>query len=88
MRKCKFNMPEYQKIFDGNGGYLYTEKKDSWSEGFFHQWGHEYVEFETGPGNYTVGIVETADGKIFTPDPKNIVFLDPMQDDKCLSTTK
>ena len=66
MRKCKFNMNfRSMKDFD-----------DTWGLGEFHQWGSDYEEFETGPGNYTVGIVEDSDGKIHQPFPENIVFLD------------
>lgn len=35
-------------------------------EARFHQWGCEYEEFESGPGNYTVAVVEFADGSIGT----------------------
>jgi len=43
-------------------------------EGVFHQWGCDYEEFDSGPGNYTVAIVELADGKIETFHPNNITF--------------
>ena len=33
-------------------------------EGLFHQWGSKYEEFENGPGNYTVAIVEFPDGTV------------------------
>lgn len=42
----------------------------------FHQWGVEYEEFETGPGNYTVAIVELPSGEIQTHMPEHIRFLD------------
>lgn len=45
-------------------------------EGRFHQWGSEYEEFESGPGNYTVAVIEFADGTIGTVMPENIRFLD------------
>jgi hypothetical protein len=45
-------------------------------EGIFHQWGCNYEEFENGAGNYTVGIVETIDGKIHMPMADDITFLD------------
>jgi len=31
-----------------------------WGIGFFHQWSINYEEFETGPGNYPVAIIEDA----------------------------
>ncbi|SDU91381.1 hypothetical protein SAMN05216202_1527 [Pseudomonas mucidolens] len=39
-------------------------------EARFHQWGCEYEEFESGPGNYTVAVVEFADGSIGTVMPE------------------
>lgn len=46
------------------------------AEGKFHCWGVEYEEFENGPGNYTVAIVEMPDGSIQTLMPFLIRFLD------------
>ncbi|WP_277593635.1 hypothetical protein [Pseudomonas chlororaphis] len=46
------------------------------AEGKFHGWGVEYEEFENGPGNYSVAIVEMADGTIQTLMPWAIRFLD------------
>ena len=45
------------------------------AEGLFHQWGCDYEEFENGPGNHTVGIVELLDGRIIRTEPPNIQFL-------------
>lgn len=45
-------------------------------EGKFHGWGSGYEEFESGPGNYTVAIVEFPDGKVDTVVPYLIRFLD------------
>lgn len=42
----------------------------------FHQWGAEYEEFDTGPGNYTVAIVELEDGTIKTIPPNWVKFED------------
>lgn len=44
--------------------------------GKFHQWGSSYEEFEGGPGNFTIAIVEMPDGSIITPQPEDIVFQD------------
>jgi len=41
----------------------------------FHQWGNGYEEFDEGPGNYTVAIVELPDGRVITPLPENIQFI-------------
>lgn len=58
--------------YDSQG--LYVERK--FEEGIFHQWGSAYEEFETGPGNYTVAIVELPDGKVVTPYVEDIQFID------------
>ena len=44
--------------------------------GKFHQWASAYDEFESGAGNYTVALVETADGTIQSVLPFNIKFID------------
>lgn len=44
--------------------------------GTFHEWGCGYEEFETGPGNYSVGIVELEDGTIITPASDFLQFED------------
>jgi hypothetical protein len=45
-------------------------------EGKFHGWGVEYEEFENGLGNYSVAIVEIADGTTQTLIPSLVRFLD------------
>lgn len=45
----------------------------------FHQWSAEYEEFETGPGNYSVAIVELEDGSVRTPPAHWIKFEEPQQ---------
>ncbi|WP_277963867.1 hypothetical protein [Pseudomonas sp. RIT-To-2] len=49
------------------------------TEGRFHGWGVDYEVFETGPGNYTVAIVEMSDGSVQTLMPWLIRFLDSKQ---------
>lgn len=44
--------------------------------GLFHGWGFDYEEFENGPGNYSIAIVEMGDGSIKTCVPENIKFID------------
>ena len=39
-------------------------KQETTVTGLFHCWGSGYEEFENGPGNYTVAIVELDDGSI------------------------
>lgn len=47
------------------------------TKGFFHCWSVHYEEFETGPGNYAVGIVEDEEGRVHViHDPSKIKFID------------
>lgn len=50
--------------------------KDYIEKGIFHCWGVSYEEFESGPGNYTVAIVELPDGTIKEVLPSNLKFVD------------
>ena len=43
--------------------------------GLFHQFGNAYEEFESGAGNYTVAIVELADGTVVEVLPTNLKFI-------------
>lgn len=50
-----------------------------WSEptkGLFHQWGSSFLEFETGPANFTVAIIEIEDGSIVEAMPPDVKFVD------------
>ena len=44
--------------------------------GYFHKWGVDSEELDVGALNYTIGIVELADGRIVTVMPENIKFID------------
>lgn len=55
----KVKIFEYQKV----EGKSYSEKVHT-GTGLFHQWGCDYEEFETGPGNFSTAIVEMEDGTI------------------------
>ena len=44
--------------------------------GFFHCWGEEYEEFESGPGNRTMAIIELEKGRIVMASPRDVTFLD------------
>ena len=44
--------------------------------GKFHCWGVAYEEFEAGPGNYSIYIVELESGKIITGSPEDVTFID------------
>ncbi|MGL6008420.1 MAG: hypothetical protein ACRC1D_03110 [Culicoidibacterales bacterium] len=41
----------------------------------FHGFGIEFIEFETGPGNFSVAILELEDGSVTTTEPKYIRFI-------------
>ena len=59
-------------------GRKYQEKYLS-GEGFFHQFGCDYEEFETGSGNYSTAIVELGTGEIKNVPVENVVFLEPQE---------
>lgn len=44
--------------------------------GYFHKWGVDSEELDVGALNYTVGIVELADGNVVAVMPENIKFID------------
>ncbi len=64
----------YEKNDLGNNNY--ETKQKVVCKGLFHQWGVNYEEFETGPGNYTVAIVELLDGKVKEVTPDLIQFVE------------
>ena len=62
---------EYRKV-DGKSYYDMFPI----GEGIFHQFGVDYEEFETGPGNYSTAIVEMPDGSVKNVPVELIVFKD------------
>ena len=68
MRKVKVD----RELFD----VVKKENVKDEFEGKFHCWGAEFEEFDSGPGNYTVAIVEDEKGQIFKVDPDHIQFLE------------
>ena len=48
-------------------------------EGWFHGFGVDFEEFDGGPGNYTVAIVERDDGTIESVPLNFVRFLDPVE---------
>ena len=57
-------------------GYLKPSVIKEVGIGKFHSWGCNYEEFEGGPGNYSMAIVEMPDGSILTTSPTDIKFLE------------
>jgi hypothetical protein len=43
----------------------------------FHAWGVQYEEFESGPGNFSVAILELDDGSVITVPAGFVTFLEP-----------
>lgn len=70
LRRCKGKCNIYE-----NGKWHSLE----FGLGYFHEWGMNYEEFVgSGPGNYSVAIVELPDGRIGMPTADDIAFLDPL----------
>ena len=82
MRKVMFKkwIPiEYLK--SESGGAQRVKDTGCWEkefskEGKFHQWASNYEEFESGAGNFTVGLVELTTGEIESVFPSNLKFVD------------
>ena len=69
LRKCK-----------GKASVFDIEKRE-WEDitfdlGYFHTWGVNYQECESGVGIFSTAIVELPDGRIITPVADDIEFLD------------
>jgi hypothetical protein len=43
--------------------------------GSFHQWGADYEEFDSGPGNFSTAIVEMPDGSVKNVPVELIIFV-------------
>lgn len=57
-------------IMHGTGKW----EDDFINEGVFHGWYNAYNDFISGAGNYTVALVEIADGTILEVLPSNLKF--------------
>jgi hypothetical protein len=67
--KRKVVVYEHQKVKGQN--HL---DKIAIGQGIFHEFGVDYEEFETGPGNYSTAIIEMSDGSIKNVPVDMIVF--------------
>lgn len=79
MRKVLYNQWIPAKYDNAEGSKKLVQNTQCWetdfkNEGVFHQWGYAYEEFDNGPGNYTVAIVELPNGEIKEILPSNIKF--------------
>lgn len=52
------------------------------SEGVFHDWGLDFIEFEESATPFTVGIIEFPDGSCRLLHPDDFVFVDPIKGEK------
>ena len=61
---------------------FWDRESKSWitAGGLFHQWGVNYEEFSSGPGNFSIGIVELPGGRIVTAMPDDVRFLEEAED--------
>ena len=50
------------------------DKQSPWLAGTWHMWGQNFVEFENGPGNYPIAIIEQADSSVVKVDVVNVNF--------------
>jgi hypothetical protein len=71
MRRVNAVYKVYNPPADGIGGCW----KAIECEGDFHGWHSRYEEFENGPGNYTVGLVELDNGSIVEVLPDTVRFI-------------
>lgn len=69
MDKRKVFVYEWQKV----KGQSHCEKVCV-GNGIFHQFGSDYEEFESGPGNYSTAIIEMPDGSVKNVPAELIVF--------------
>lgn len=82
IRKVAFNQfVPHQYRLDPMGKHAVVPGTGKWQSdfpntGLFHQWANDYEEFEHGPGNFTVAIIELSDGSIVTIPPQHVKFLD------------
>lgn len=84
MRKAKFKSKWIPIKWDKDDNHKKIKGTGCWEDGYsgsglFHQWANNYEEFDEGPGNYTVALVELEDGTIEEVPPKNIKFDDKLK---------
>lgn len=70
----KVIVSKYEKADDGK--FDLKEK----GEATFHQFGVDYEEFESGPGNFTTAIVEWPDGSVENIPVEHVRFLDGLME--------
>jgi hypothetical protein len=71
----------YKKNPDGSDrrtkeGFLFLEEL---GEAVFHQFGIDHEEYDNGPGNFSVAIVEWPDGRVESVYVARIRFINPLK---------
>lgn len=52
-----------------------AQDKEFTIDGIFHKWGSDYEEYESGPANYSVAIIELKDGTMKMVYPTHMKFI-------------
>ena len=80
MRKVLYKKWIPKEMNNGMGMQRAKDGTNCWErefthKGIFHQWGNAYEESTAGFGNYTMGLIELANGSMEQVLPTNIQFL-------------
>ncbi len=81
VRRVEYFNQRWVKTTYGEGGKAVKPGrfvKEKVGEAWFHQWGIDYEEFDTGPGNFSVAIIELDDGTIKNIPAEQVKFLEPI----------
>ena len=81
LRKVMFKKWVPRELIGEGASRTQKEGTNCWESdfthaGLFHQWSASYEEFESGAGNFTVGLVELTTGEIESVLPSNLKFVD------------
>lgn len=49
-------------------------KLTPWRNGAWHAWSQAHEEYESGPGNFPVGVIEDPTGRIYAVPVEDIAF--------------
>lgn len=64
--------PNLPRLKEGTGKF-----SEKWEYAIFHQFGQEFEEFESGPGNSTIALLELpSTGRIYNSIPSKVRFID------------
>jgi hypothetical protein len=77
LRRCKFIIRTREIVLENGRQRSVTNEEEK--DGYFHAWGCNREETGESVGNYTIGIVEDSDGKIYEAYPADIKFEAPQK---------